>query len=126
MTTCKCIDVEALANSCRQWSMDPVLVSAGLPRSPIDASFANGPNLGHISICEVCIPRVFSMPLDEGRRHMSTYLMNVRTWNTLWYGYSASQRKLIGILLRIEMNNLKSIKKRSTVSEMILLDFQIG
>ena len=77
MTTCKCIDVEELASSCRQWSMDPVLVSAGLPRFSMHASFANGPNLGYFSICEVCIPRVFAMPLDEGRRHMSTYLMNV-------------------------------------------------
>ena len=46
-------------------------------------------------------------------------------------GYSAFQRKLIGSLHRIEsiivLNSLKSIKrKRSTVPEMILLDFQIG
>ena len=76
MTTCKCVNIEALASSCRQWSVDPVLVSAGLPR--LHASFANGPNLGHFSICEVRIPLVLSMPLDERWRHMSTYLMNVR------------------------------------------------
>ena len=79
MTTCKCIDIEALASSCRQ-SVDPVLVSAGLPRFPINASFANGPNLGHLSILviEVSIPQVLSMPLDEGWGHGSTYFMNVR------------------------------------------------
>ena len=58
-------------------------------------------------------------------------------------GYLAFQRKLMGSLQRIEMNNLKSIvnsnpnflggnnavkrrKKRYTVPEMILLDFKIG